>query len=166
MTKNDILNIQRLRSIFTEIARELGETQLVYLFGSAVEGNRGPLSDYDFAVFHDRKAEGPELRGRLFHALALAMGTSRIDIVPLNKAPIELAFSVISHGEILYERDLQTRVEYEAHVMSMYFDHLPVLRAQRSDILKGAGHGTRVHRYREALGRTQRTLDAIRASQE
>ena len=56
-----------------------------------------------------------------------------------------------------------TRVEYEAHVLSRYGDYLPVLRAQRDDILQRDKHAHRVQRYRAALGRTERTLGQIAA---
>jgi hypothetical protein len=55
-------------------------------------------------------------------------------------------------------------VEYEAHVMSVYGDYLPVLRAQREEILRGGERGTGIQRYRKALGRTRRALDEIRST--
>jgi hypothetical protein len=83
----------------------------------------------------------------------------------LNRAPVELAYAVIAQGKLLYERDIATREEYEADVMSRYGDYLPVLRAQRDDILRGEGYAHRIYRYRAALGRTERTLGEIAATQ-
>lgn len=159
------ISIEKLRTIFTDLVMGSPEIQLVYLFGSRIEKNFGPLSDYDFGVFCDTIADKPELRDRLFHRLVLEIDTNYIDVVLLNDAPIELAFSIISCGQLLYERDVKSRVEYEARVMGLYCDYLPILRAGRRDILKGADHATRIQRYRKTFRRTERTLGQIRAPQ-
>lgn len=147
------------------LAAEFPETSLVYLFGSQVMGRTGPQSDFDLGVLTDRGADSPQRRAALEHALAVMLDTERLDVVWLTQAPVELAFAVISAGRLLYEREVADRVEYEARVMSRYFDYLPVLRAQRAEILAGGESGVRVQRYREALGRTERTLREIRAAQ-
>lgn len=139
------------------------EVCLVYLFGSRVKGVIGPLSDYDFGVLLEHGSDVAAYRDELAHALTLSLGTDRVDVVVLNKAPIELAYSVIVQGVVLYQRDLATRVDYEARVMALYEDYLPVLRQQRDDILRGEDYAKRVQRYREALGRTRRTLSKIGA---
>lgn len=45
-----------------------------------------------------------------------------------------MAFAVIAQGKVLLQRDLETRVEYEADTLSRYYDYLPVLRAQREEV--------------------------------
>jgi hypothetical protein len=122
------------------------------------------MSDYDLAVLVDRAADGRRLQARLAHELARALQTDRVDVVLLNRAPIELAYAIIAKGRVLYEEDTATRVEYEATVLSRYGDFLPVLRAQRDDILRGDEHDHRVRGYRAALGRTERTLGQIGAA--
>lgn len=139
---------------------------LVYLFGSRATGAVGPLSDYDLAVWLDRGSTTLAWLAKLQHEFACALGTDRIDLVVLNEAPIELAYRVIAQGKLLYQRDIATRVEYEADVLSRYGDYLPVLRQQRESILKGEGDEVRARRYREAFGRTERTLAEIRAAQD
>lgn len=159
------MEFQDLRERLAKLAADFPEISLVYLFGSQVTGRTGPLSDYDLGVLVDRGGDGPPRRAALAHALAVILDTERLDVVWLNQAPVELAFAVISEGRLLYERDAAARVEYEAQVMSRYFDYLPVLRAQRAEILAGGESGVRIQRYREALGRTERTLREIRAAQ-
>ncbi len=144
-----------------EAVADMPEIQLVYRFGSQVTGNLGPASDYDFGVLLDSAAAWPQIRAELGHRLAKALDTGRIDLVLLNRAPIELAFAVIAQGEPLFERDVATRVEYEARIMSLYGDYLPILREQRRDILEDTGYDTRIQRYRAALGRTERTLGQV-----
>jgi predicted nucleotidyltransferase len=138
--------------------------ELVYLFGSQIGGNTGPQSDYDLGVLINQAEDVDFIRDQFAYEVGRALDTDPIDVLLLNEAPVELAYSVIAQGIPLYQRDLATRVEYEAQIMSRYGDYLPVLRAQRDDILRGDEHGTRVQRYREALGRTERALGEITAA--
>jgi len=159
------MNTQLLRDKLPDILAGLEEISLVYLFGSRIEGHLGPMSDYDLGVLIDRGADAGQVHARLTHELVRALQTDRVDVVVLNRAPIELAYAIIAQGKVLYQRDAAARVEYEAQVLSRYGDYLPVLRAQRDDILRGDTDDNRVQRYRAALGRTERTLGQIAAVQ-
>jgi predicted nucleotidyltransferase len=156
---------ERLGGPVEQAVADMTEIQLIYLFGSQVGAAVGPISDYDLAVLLDGVECWPEVRAQLAYRLAKALETSRVDLVLLNRAPIELAYSVIAQGQVLFQRDLAHRIEYEARVMSLYGDYLPVLRAQQRDILEGNEYAARVQRYRAALGRTERTLGEIGAAQ-
>jgi predicted nucleotidyltransferase len=159
------MDAKSVQDKLSTILASLEGVRLVYLFGSQVEGSPGPMSDYDLGVLLDPAIDGPPVQARLAHELACALGTDRVDVVLLDRAPIELAYAIIAQGQALFERDVATRVEYEAQVLSRYGDYLPVLRAQRDDILRGDEHVHRVQRYRAALGRTERTLGQIAAPQ-
>ena len=113
---------------------------LIYLFGSQLTGTVGPMSDTDLGILVDRDIDGQAIRARFAHELSCILKTDRIDVVLLNQAPIELAYAIIAQGHVLYQRDLATRVEYEADVMSRYGDYLPVLRSFWDDILKEDQH--------------------------
>ena len=154
-----------LKETLAGVFRSMPEVRLVYLYGSRVEGAAGPLSDYDFGVLFDQRQSGSKIYAPVAHELSRALGTEKVDVAPLNRAPIELAYAIIAQGELVYEFNVATRVEFEAHVMGLYGDYLPVLRAQRRDILQGGAHATRVQRYRAALRRTGRTLVEITAAQ-
>jgi predicted nucleotidyltransferase len=147
------------------IEKDHPEVTMAYLFGSRVEGHLGPLSDYDFALLVERGADAAAVRSSFASALSRELESTRIDVVLLSNAPVELAFAVISQGEIVYERDVATRVKFEARIMGLYFDALPFLRMARQDIIKGDDHAARVQRYRETFGRTQGALGKIGASQ-
>ena len=159
------LATEDLRRLAVGILSNQSEVLLAYLFGSRARGDAGPLSDIDMGILFDRGTDRVAACSRLGSALASALGTGRIDVVSLRDAPVELAYAVISEGEVLYERDVEARVEYEADTMSRYFDYLPVLRSQRRDILRGGDHAARAQRNRETLGRTERTLEQIRDAQ-
>jgi len=137
---------------------------LAYLFGSQADGSAGPQSDYDIALLVRQPSLA--LQARLAHEIGTILGTDRVDVVFLNRAPVELAYAVIAQGELLYQRSVAERVEFEAKVLSLYADYLPILRRQREEILKDVGKETRIQRYREALGRTERTLAGMRTNQK
>jgi predicted nucleotidyltransferase len=151
----------------TLVLQDLSCVHLAYLFGSQADGEPGPPSDVDVGVLVERGGDEAQLQARLTHELGKTVHPLRVDVVLLHHAPIELAYAIISQGICVYQYDTLTRVEYEANVLSRYGDYLPVLRAQhRQIILEEGGHDHRVQRYREALGRTQRALGAIRAAQK
>ncbi len=137
------------------------EVILAYLFGSRADGTAGPQSDYDFGLLV--RSPSLALQARLAHEIGAILGTAQVDVVILNRAPVELAYAVIAQGRLVYQRSLVERVEFEAKVLSLYADYLPVLRQQRKEILEGGRNEAGVRRYREALRRTERTLAAIRA---
>jgi predicted nucleotidyltransferase len=169
MAARKIQNTGGKSSLIVEALRQVladrPKVSLAYLFGSQVRGDVGPMSDIDIALLLDDADETGTIRSNLRASLAAALDRERVDVVFLNRAPVELAYAIIVEGELLYERDAATRVEYEAKIMSLYCDFLPVLRAQRDDLLRGGEHETRVQRYREALGRTERTLSALRSAE-
>lgn len=148
----------------TRYLADNGEVILAYLFGSQADGTADPQSDYDIGVLV--RTPSLELWTRLAHEIAALLNVERVDVVLLNRAPVELAYAVIAQGRLLYERSIAERVEFEARVLSLYGDYLPILRRQREEILKGRGHEAGVQRYREALRRTERTLEALGAAQD
>ena len=62
---------------------------------------------------------------------------------------------VVAHGNRLFERDVATRVEFEAGVMSRYADFVYTLREQRADLIRGGRYETGVRRNRAALRQTE-----------
>jgi predicted nucleotidyltransferase len=159
------MEAEALKDELSTILPSLEAVRMVYLFGSRVENNVGPMSDFDVAVLVDRAADGLRLRARLAHELARILLTDQVDVVLLNRASIELAYAVVAQGKVLYEKDVATRVEYEATILSRYGDYLPVLRRQRRDILRGDDYERRVRRYRATFRRTERTLGQVEAAQ-
>ena len=152
------LDSENLKAHIAGVAATYVQVRLVYLFGSQVRGETGPLSDVDLGVLLAPGEPVARNREQLAPLFSAALEGAPVDLIILNQAPIELAYAVIAQGKFLYQREPAERVEYEADVLSRYGDYLPFLRAQRQDILEGAGDERRVQRYREALGRTQRAL--------
>ena len=132
--------IARISSILSETPDVL----LAYLFGSQVSGSIGPLSDIDLGVMFTDSSDPSQAAIQLAHQIAKGLETDRVDVMPLRRAPIELAYAIIAQGVCVFKQDEFTRVEYEADVMSKYGDYLPVLRAMQQDILSGEGYESRV----------------------
>ncbi len=158
--------INQLKKIFTE---EYGDIILLaYFFGSQLKGKTGPLSDYDIAILLTPKPRSFQFKYKLHHELANIFNYGQVDLVILNNSPIELKYHVIAAGKLIYQKDSATKVEFEADTLSRYFDYLPVLKAQRQDILyfkpKGTKYHRRIQRYRTALRKTEKKLNKIRTS--
>jgi hypothetical protein len=77
---------------------------------------------------------------------------------------VELTYALVAEGRRLFERDLATRVEFEADVLSRYGDMVHLLREQRAELVRGGSREAGVRRYRAALGKTERVLAEIRAA--
>ncbi len=159
----DKFNDIKIKKLFSQENNIL----VAYIFGSQLRGKTGPLSDYDFAVFLSQKPSFQfkyKLKNKLVNILDIV---EQVDLVILNDAPIELKYNVIATGKIIYQKNSVAKVEFEADTLSQYFDYLPVLRAQKADILKtnkpkGEKYGDRIQRYRAALRKTEKMLNKIK----
>jgi uncharacterized protein len=117
--------LKKLNKIF----KGYPELKIVYLFGSRVSGNTGPLSDYDFAFYiGQEKLEAYHTSVDIAGKISKALETDRIDTVVLNHtdAP-EMKYSIIKNGRIIYEVD-SFRVLIEPGIMNEYFDFRFLLR--------------------------------------
>ncbi len=156
--KQELIN--KLGSFFESEKKE-PYIQLAYLFGSRAGSTEGPISDYDIAVLFS-KAPLHEATYRMAYKLVTLLKTERVDLVVLNRAPIELRYAVITTGIVVYEVNAAMRVEFEAATLSRYGDYLPILRRQRQEIIKELPNEAGIQRHRTALGKTERMLKKIR----
>jgi predicted nucleotidyltransferase len=139
------------------------DVALAYLFGSRARDQAAPESDYDIAIL-TRPAISPARRYQLSSELSAALGGAPVDLVVLNRAPVELAYAVIAEGRRLFEREVVLRVEFEADVLSRYGDFVYTRREQRTDLLRGGAYEAEIRRHRAALGKTERVLAEVRAA--
>jgi uncharacterized protein len=110
------------------------------LIGSQARGNPGPLSDVDIAYWHDPGLDRDaawQLRLDLLGAAERALGTSEIDMVPLNGAPPLMRQRSIRDAVRLVERDPDERVRLETRAIIDFLDTEPlrIARQQRLDRL-------------------------------
>lgn len=101
-----------------------------YLFGSIARGEGGPTSDVDVAVFLDptvAPAERESTLASLAATLMTALGSSEVDVIPLNDAPPLLYHRVLRDGRRLVSRDLRATTRREGQALSRYCDWVPQL---------------------------------------
>ena len=101
---NRAVNIDSIRSYFQQHA--VDEVACAYVFGSAARGEARPESDLDVAVLyradppHTLEGGGVRLAGKL------ERHTGRpVDVVVLNRAPVDLVHRVLREGVLVYEAD-------------------------------------------------------------
>lgn len=114
-----------LKNIF----KSYPEIKLAYIFGSRANGQEGPLSDYDFAVYFDLKdkIKMSDIRFELVDKLGRELKTDKIDLVILNmtESP-ELKYNIIKDGRVVYEVE-PYKVLFEPRVLNEYFDFKMIL---------------------------------------
>ncbi len=104
----------------------------VYLFGSVARGTARADSDVDVAVLYEKDPpptlEGLplDLEGDLERLLGLA-----VDVVALNRAPVDLVHRVLRDGLLVVDADRQARILFEVKARNEYFDLLPTLERYR-----------------------------------
>ena len=121
----------RMRSrIVQRIRREVPETLVLYLFGSAVSGGRHAESDLHLALLPREPLDRLRL-WELQQDLAVGLGQS-VDLIDLLRVPTVLRMQVVSTGEVLWSGDENERARFEMYVYSSYAR----LNEERREILE------------------------------
>ena len=107
---------------------------MFFLFGCQAEGLDAPKSDIDVGIVVLPDALSSINWCELYNALYDVFtdmfdmsGFRDIDIVFLDRAPLELQFDVITHGQVLFETDPDIRMDFEERVATLYRDFRPLL---------------------------------------
>lgn len=117
------------------------DIRFAYLFGSRASGQGHQRSDADVAVMPTTEP-GLLERAGLAADLARALEVPDVDVVLLDRAPLELRGRIVQEGQLIYSTDEPARVAFEVRTRSEYFDFLPSLREiQRSYLTHVAEHG-------------------------
>lgn len=138
----------RLPQAISEALSPLPEVRAALLFGSRATGRARPDSDVDVAVLLDLGLAPADAKGRLrrlYGALGTRLATDRVDLVILNDAPPALAFQVLKHGVVVFERDRRDLVRLRVRTYAAHADRAHVERlfreATRERLLAAAGEG-------------------------
>jgi len=112
---------------------------LVYLFGSQAEDRQIALSDVDIGVvFEDNRIFKKSLNSNyneLYDIFTDVFPGKTIDIVFLQKAPLELRFDAVKHGKTLYADTDDKRLNFEEKTMLDYADFKPILNEFNTAVL-------------------------------
>ena len=125
------------------VAERSEDLVCAYLFGSYACGTAGAQSDVDVAV---RFASEPTCTLDCLHLdpaddLAGALGR-RVDLVVLNRAPVDLIHRVLRDGVPLIAHDRSARIRFEVRARKDYVELPPHLQRYRR--AGHAGGGRRV----------------------
>lgn len=121
----------RLRDFLTGKAGEEG-IAAAYLFGSVARGTARSGSDVDVGILYSEdppqtlEGLGFRLEGDLEKLLGLP-----VQVVVLNRAPVDLIFRVLRDGKLLAEGNRSKRVRFEVKSRFEYWDLEPYLRMYR-----------------------------------
>ena len=121
--------LQQLQAIFN---RDHIGIVCVYVYGSVARGEARDASDVDVAVLYAQEPP-PTLDGlglELGYTLERLLGKP-VDLIILNRAPLDLIHRVLRDGALVYDGDPSSRVRFEVQARSAYFDLLPYLRQYR-----------------------------------
>jgi predicted nucleotidyltransferase len=117
----------------------------VYLFGSHARGTAIGTSDIDIGILFQSGIDASryfDLRLELIARIMAVLLTEKVDVVVLNDAPLHLTHEVISHGDLLLEKDPRQRAAFEADRIGRFLDFKPFLAAQVSAIKEHLAKGT------------------------
>lgn len=116
---------------------------VAYLFGSRAEGTARPQSDHDVAVLFARAEPAFDATERLAADLAAPLGT-RVDVVDLARADLELRGRVAESGRLLFSADEAARVRFEVDARIRWIEFRPVVEeTTRSFLARVAREGLR-----------------------
>lgn len=104
--------------------RKLGISAVV-LFGSQARGHAQSGSDYDIGVLG--KVHESAVHDSLYDMLEPKIGSLvNIDIVFLDKAPLELAMHVVRYGSVLFETKRGVFAGFKEMTIDRYADFAPI----------------------------------------
>jgi len=114
-----------------------------YLFGSQADGTAYPESDYDFGVLleHPPALENIALIMQDISDALSDILNKDVDIVILNTTNIELRFSIISRGKLVFDTDYDKRTDFEDIAIRDYLDFKPFLDAYYREVKEAVKEG-------------------------
>lgn len=127
MSDSDLLG-----TLNAALARRAEGMICAYLFGSVARADADPKSDIDIAVLFEQ--DPPRTLAGLHLDLADELSGilgRRVDLVVLNRAPVDLIHRVLRDGVLLAEQDRAARIRFEVRARNEFFDLLPHLRRYR-----------------------------------
>jgi len=93
-----------------------------YLFGGLASGKPRPLSDVDIAVYLQKTDNLAEYKLDLFHRITNVLGTTELDLIILNTAPISITGRILQDKQVLVDKDSPVRHSFESVTLRKFFD--------------------------------------------
>ena len=118
-----------LRAAREAVLRTFPDVETVYVFGSQARGTASPQSDLDLAVLGVTPLESAR-RFAAQRELSAVLDRD-VDLVDLRAANSVLRSEVVNAGRILFSRDADRTLEFEARVLGEYAELLDATRSLR-----------------------------------
>lgn len=134
--KRSLENIKDKMQELTTYIKQNKNIIALYIFGSYGTKYQHENSDLDFAILYkDRPSLFEELEiesdiSQIFHR-------DDIDVVNLNKAPIDMSHQVLYTGDLLFCRDEILLADFKEKVFNIYGDYGIVLKKFYDDFQEG-----------------------------
>lgn len=93
-----------------------------YLFGGLASGVCEALSDIDIAVYLRDIKDFSEYKLNLFDKLTAVLGTTELDLVILNTAPVSLTGRILQKKVLLVDKEPFIRHLFESLTLRKFFD--------------------------------------------
>jgi predicted nucleotidyltransferase len=117
-------NLQKYKDLMEGLARKMPQIVLAYIFGSTATNRRGPMSDYDFAVYLNEpdKKKRYDIKFQLMGELSNALKTNKVDVAVINDTDnINLKYAIISESKVIFEKEPH-KIIVESRILNEYFD--------------------------------------------
>jgi len=101
---------------------------LAYIFGSSLKRNKREAHDVDIAILLDKDPPDNGLikaRTAIYLEIRKILPGVNADMTILNGASVTLCHEVIKNGKIIYEKDPETRVDFETTSDLKFYDLEP-----------------------------------------
>lgn len=119
-----------LASACAAVLAALPDTHAVYAFGSRIDGRAHAASDLDLAIL-PAVPLSPLARFSIQRELSARLGLD-VDLVDLNAAGSVLRLEVITRGRLLFSRDADHVLDFEARVLGEYADLMDATASLRA----------------------------------
>lgn len=123
--------VQNMKMILDNLSRALQsepDVAFAYLYGSVAKGRSGPLSDVDIAVFFAPSVNSQmrfTRRLELMSKLGQVLQHNKVEVVPLQDAPLDLAFEIVKNGHLICVDDEAARKAFIFETLRRYHDAAP-----------------------------------------
>lgn len=119
------------RAAAAEATLRSSGASFAFVHGSRAHGQARPDSDLDIAAWWGHNP--PQA-----YDVDLPEG---VDLLVLDRAPLEIAGRVAVEGVLLFETDPSTRVGWQAMTRKIYFDEQPRLQRSHREFLEAVRDG-------------------------
>ena len=109
-----------------EFAQAHNEIVAIYLFGSRARGDAVAGSDVDVAILlHPSIPATFDDELRWSNMVMDALHTDAVDALLLDRLPPAFQFRITSEGRVVHSNDEMQRIDWEAGMLSRYYDVRP-----------------------------------------